>query len=67
MGHLKSGSVRGTKIYPGVGAKLITCTTFIVEELISQLHTHISYTTLLVEELICVVRVYLWCLIVLPL
>ena len=29
--------------------------------------THISYTTLIVEELICVMRVYLWCLLVLPL
>ena len=29
--------------------------------------THISYTALIVEELICVMRVYLWCLLVLPL
>ena len=30
-------------------------------------YTHISYTTLLVEELIYVMRVYLWCLLVFPL
>ena len=30
-------------------------------------YTHISYTALIVEELICVMRVYLWCLLVLPL
>ena len=30
-------------------------------------HTHISYTALIVEELICVMRVYLWCLPVLTL
>ena len=30
-------------------------------------YTHISYTVLIVEELICVMRVYLWCLPVLPL
>ena len=29
--------------------------------------THISYTALIVEELICVKRVHLWCLLVLPL
>ena len=28
--------------------------------------THISYTALIVEELICVMRVYLWCLPVCP-
>ena len=40
---------------------------FIVGELISQLHTHISYTTSIVEKLLCVIRVYLWCLLVFPL
>ena len=30
-------------------------------------HTHISHTTLIVGELLCVVRVYLWRLLVLPL
>ena len=50
-----------------------THTTFIVGELLSQLrarthtHTHISYTTLIVEEFICVMRVYLCCLVILPL
>ena len=38
-----------------IGAKIITHTTFIVEEFILQLHTHISCTTLIVEELICVI------------
>ena len=37
---------------------------FIFGELISQLHTHISYTTLIVEEFICVMRVCLCCLFV---
>ena len=52
-----------------IGAKIITHTTFAVGELMSQLHTHthISCTTLIVEELICVMHVYLWCLLVLPL
>ena len=40
---------------------LHTHTTFIVGELMLQLHTHISYTALIVKELICVMRVYLWC------
>ena len=52
-----------------IGAKVITHTTFIVGELLVQLraHTHISYTTLIVEEFVYVMRVYLWCLSVLPL
>ena len=49
-----------------IGAKIITHTTFIVGELILQLHTH-QLHKLIVEELICVMRVYLWCLLVLPL
>ena len=39
-----------------IGAKIITHTTFIVGKFISQLHTHISYTALIVEELFCVMR-----------
>ena len=49
------------------GAKIITRTTFIVGELMSLLHTHISYTAIIVDDLICVMRVFLWCLFVLPL
>ena len=50
------------------GAKIITRTTFItVGELFPQLHTHISYTSLIVEELLCVMHAYLWRMFVLPL
>ena len=42
-----------------IGAKINTHATFIVGELISQLHTYISYTALIVEELICVMHVSL--------
>ena len=33
-----------------IGAKIIKGTTSSVGELISELHTHMSYTTLIVEE-----------------
>ena len=49
-----------------IGVKIITRTTFIVGELFCN-YTHISYTTLIGDELIYVMRVYLWCLLVLPL
>ena len=46
-----------------IGAKIITRTTLIVGALFLQLHTHISYITLIVEELFCVMCAYFWSLV----
>ena len=48
-----------------IGAKIITHTTFIADELILQLHTH-QLHNFNCRGLIHVMRVYLWCLFALP-